>query len=483
MAQVLVIDDDPIFRDLLEGQIGKIGHICDTAPDLRGGLSKVNESLYDIVFLDVQLPDGNGLEELESFKLSRSAPEIVIITGNGDPDGADLAIKNGAWDYIQKPASEGKIHFLVKRALQYREKKLESEPKREIHREKIIGESARLRSCFDLLFQCARTNSNVLITGETGTGKELFAKAIHNNSPRAGRKFIVVDCTAIPETLAESLLFGHQRGSFTGAHADRMGLFPQADGGSLFLDEVGDLPIGVQKSLLRVLQERKFRPLGSKQEHTSDFRLISDTNRNLEKMVEEGLFRKDLYFRLRTQHIPLPSLRDRLDDITILLKHYVPRICVELGLPRKKPSPEFVDALSTYDWPGNVRELVNTIQTACSNARDESMLYTHHMPLELRAHLAKQGLTWRPPEQAAPVLREAAPGRPAALEAEAAAEALTSFKNARRQAVDRMEAAYLRRLVEACSGDSRRACVMSGLSRARLYELLKKHNVYLKYRR
>ena len=480
MADILVIDDDPIFNELMEEQITRLGHDCDKATHLRQGISKVKKGMYDIVFLDVTLPDGNGLSELQVFKTAGSAPEIIVITGYGDPEGAEVAIKNGAWDYIQKPASINTIQLTISRALRYRISKLQSEYSRKVIRNGIIGNSPKVKDCLDLVSQAAASNMNVLLTGDTGTGKEMFAKAIHLNSKRAGNPFIVVDCTSIPETLAESLLFGHQKGSFTGASSNKLGLFEQADEGTLFLDEIGDLSLPVQKSFLRVLQERKFRPLGSKEEKQSKFRLISATNRNLEKMVTEGVFRKDLYYRLRTMHINLPPLRERKEDISLLLEHYIPKICEEMDIKKKNYSSELLEACLSYDWPGNVRELINTLNIACSNALNDDEIFMYHLPVEIRVHMAKKNVNGK-------VLKdEAALSLGNTQDAESIvypsnSENYPSYKECRRDVVDKMESRYLRSLLQYSSGNFKKACDVSGLSRARLYELFKKHSISIKH--
>ncbi len=485
MAEILVIDDDLIFNELMEEQISRLGNDCDTVASLYKGISKAQKAAYDIIFLDVTLPDGNGLSEIQALRNCGSAPEIVILTGYGDPEGAEVAIKNGAWDYIQKPASINTIQLTISRALRYRLSKLQSENSKNVVRNGIIGKSSKKKKGLDHVAQAASSSINVLITGDTGTGKEVFAKAIHLNSKRAGHPFIVADCTSIPETLAESLLFGHQKGAFTGASANSLGLFLQADEGTLFLDEIGDLSLPVQKSFLRVLQERKFRPLGAKEERQSRFRLISATNRNLEKMVTQGVFRKDLYYRLRTIHIHLPSLRERMEDIPLLLDYYIPRVCKEMDIKPKKYSKEFLNACLEYDWPGNVRELVNAVSNSCSNALNDNELYIYHLPVEIRVHLAKRNMNLNADNDAA-FNNPAVPGNALSPEAApvsyaAGTGSFPTYKESRRTVVDQMESRYLRELLKHSSRDFKKACNASGLSRARLYELLKKHSISTKH--
>lgn len=480
MAETLVIDDDLIFCEIMQEQISRMGHDCDTASSLQQGITQARKNSYDVVFLDVTLPDGNGLKEIQSFKKLTSHPEIVIITGYGDPEGAEVAIKDGAWDYIQKPATVNTIKLTISRVLRYRVSKTHSETNNKLIRNSIVGNSPRIRECLELVSQAAAGNINVLITGETGTGKEVFAKTIHINSKRSDKSFVVADCTSIPETLAESLLFGHQKGSFTGATANNCGLFMQADQGTLFLDEIGDLSLAVQKSFLRVLQERKFRPLGSKEEKQSEFRLISATNRNLEKMITEGVFRKDLYYRLRTMNIHLPPMRERKEDILPLLDYYVPRVCEEMDISPKKVSGEFLDACLNYTWPGNVREFVNTVNIACSNALDDDTIFVYHLPMEIRVYLAKNNVRsgYEEVSHQPAMVRQENNCEP---QIRARPDKYPTYKQSRREVVDRMESRYLRELIQYTSKDFQKACKVSGLSRARLYELLKKHSISIKH--
>ena len=243
MADILIVDDDPNVMDMLCEMVTRMGHHPESSPTLKEARQKILSQDYDVIFLDVRLTDGNGLDLLPLIKEMRSTPEVIIITGHGDPDSAELAMKSGVWDFIQKPCSISSMKLILNRALQYREKKgLATKPPILLKLDKIIGNSAQLRGCYDLVTQAAQSDINVLITGETGTGKELFARAIHDNSQRSGKSFVVVDCAAMPENLVESMLFGHEKGAFTGADRNRVGLIKQADGGTLFLDEIGELP-------------------------------------------------------------------------------------------------------------------------------------------------------------------------------------------------------------------------------------------------
>jgi len=309
MAKILIIDDDQMICKSLSRIFQDMGHEVLYALTLKQGVKEAKSGDFDIVFLDVKLPDGNGLKHLPVIREVPSLPEIIIITGHANPDSAELAIRNHAWDYIRKPASIDVVTLVLTRALQYREEKKAGKSAvtlKSIKREGIIGSSPGIINCLDLVARAAGSNANILISGETGTGKELFAWAVHANSFRAEENFVAVDCTSLPKTLIENLLFGHAKGAFTGADKKEDGLVKHADGGTLFLDEIGELPLTTQKTFLRVLQERQFRPLGNTREIKSDFRLVSASNRNLGETAKLGKFRKDLLYRLRSITIHLP---------------------------------------------------------------------------------------------------------------------------------------------------------------------------------
>ncbi len=462
MASILIIDDEENVRKLLSACVREEGHEPVCAPTLKEGLDQAREGLFDVVLLDVTLPDGNGLEALPAIKAVSSLPEVIIITGHAHSKGAELAIHSGAWDYLRKGTSLNELSLTLTRALAYREKGRSAQSGVAFKREAIIGDSPRLRMCLNLAAQAACHDANVLLSGETGTGKELFALAIHENSPRANGSFVVVDCSALPEPLVEGLLFGHEKGSFTGAERSHPGLVEQADGGTLVLDEVGELPLEVQKAFLRVLQERRFRPVGSDRETTSDFRLIASTNRDLDQMVEQGRFRNDLLFRLRTLSIELPPLRARKRDISAIAEHQASQVCGRYGVEPLECSPEFLHSLMEYDWPGNVRELVHSVEQAVSSASGEQTLYRNHLPASIRAHIA--GKAVRSPSTTA----EEGLGSVGAP--------LGSLRNAR----DAAEKAYLERLLATAGGNVKEACRVAGVSRSRLYALLGKHGLSLK---
>jgi two-component system, NtrC family, response regulator len=465
MANILVVDDDPLICSSLSLVIQKMGHAVHCSRTVGEAVAKVQKESFDIVFCDVRMPDGSGLDILPEIKDSAAAPEVIIMTGFEDPHGAELAIKKGAWDYVEKPLSAKDVTLSISRALQYREKKQAVTPAVALIREGIVGNSALIKACLDGLAQAASSQANVLIEGETGTGKELFALAIHKNSARAKANFVVVDCAALPETLVESTLFGHVRGAFTGADKPREGLIKQADCGTLFLDEVGELPYSIQKAFLRVLQEKRFRPVGGGQEVGSDFRLIAATNRNLEDMVKKGTFREDLFFRLRTLVIELPPLRASREDIKELVLYYIDKLCEQYKVPMKGFSSDFFDALMEYSWPGNVRELIQALEKAIVAAQDEPTLFSIHLPHHIRIQIVHAAASRKRPLE-----QEKAEG----AEIPTGSLSLSDFREA---GLARIERQYLRKLMKDTEGNVQEACRISGLSRSRLYTLLKKHQI------
>lgn len=463
MAKVLIIDDDDLFCSALGEALAGNNIEIRCACNLREGLVFARTGDFDVVFLDVMLPDGNGLDQLEEIRSSASQPEVIIITGNGTADSAELAIESGAWDYIQKPSSIKAMRFHLTRALQYREGRGKAR-EGSLQIEGIAGSSRKMKDCLGLIAEAAAADVTVLITGETGTGKELFASAVHRNSSRAGKNFIVVDCATLQENLTESVLFGYEKGAFTGATQSHKGLIKHADGGTLFLDEIGELPLPMQKVFLRVLQEHQFRPLGAFQEERSEFRLIAATNRNLTDMAETGQFRKDLLYRLNSHTIKLPSLREHKEDILEIAAYHTARVCRRSGIDVKELSPDFIEALLAYDWPGNVRELVNALERAVSAAFSSPNIFRRHLPNTIRVRLAQQTLAVDMPiqdNQASGDLPKSCP----------------KLKDVREATYAEIEKKYLRNLLEMTEGNIERACSLSALSRRRLYELLKKYSI------
>ena len=359
MARILVVDDESLIRALVADVGESLGHEVLTAASIKEGQDLAQRGV-DIVLLDVLLPDGDGLAHVETFSQLPGRPDVIIITGHGNADAAESALRSGAWEYLVKPLRVRDLSKALMQAVQWRNSR-DSHPRSLLRHPDIIGESPALAEALEALREAAASNVNVLITGETGTGKELFASALHANSLRASGPFVTVDCTTLPETLVEAHLFGHARGAFTGADRAREGLLAAADHGTLFLDEVGELPLPVQGAFLRALELRRFRPVGEVREVESDFRLVAATNRDLDDMVSMDLYRSDLRFRLRGMTIHVPPLRRRAEDIPLLAEHFTARYCQRHGLPDKELTPDCYAMLTDYSWPGNVRELRHTI--------------------------------------------------------------------------------------------------------------------------
>lgn len=470
MADVLIIDDDPSLCRILAKLLTREGnHAVTLAHTLADGLQTARSHPMDLVFLDVRMPDGYGLDAVSALRETPSAPEVVVITGYGDQSDAEQAIRHGAWDYLPKPFSREAIVSLLDRTLTYRSVRRDRPSEcGNLRIDGLVGISDAHRGCLEFIARAARSNAPALVTGETGTGKELIARNIHTNSRRSGRNFVVVDCAALPENLVESALFGHVRGAFTGADQDREGLVRQANGGTLFLDEVGELPPAMQKSFLRVLQEHRFRPVGGRTELSSDFRLLAATHRDLEGMVAANHFRQDLLYRLRALALELPPLRDRRTDIPPLTDHFIGLIQERYGAAAKEVSSDFRDALSAYDWPGNIRELINTLEGVFADTPGERTLFARHLPERIRIQKARSGVEPRPSPAAAP---------PAPSESPAESADFPTLREFRESLLSQAEAQYLQDLMALTRGSIQEACRIAGLSRTTLYQLLKKRGV------
>lgn len=389
MANVLIIDDDSFIGDLLKAIVEEMGHQVVVDNTLREGLGRLYSGAFDLVLLDVLLPDGNGLESIDLVVAAESRPDVIIITAEPKAKGACMALEKNAWDYIAKPFTKDEVKLSIERALAHRDLLIAvSECEYGLDFSEILGSSPRIAYCKRKAGQCARTDANVLITGETGTGKELFANNIHKNSRLGGRDFVVVDCAALPDQLVESVLFGHVKGAFTGADCKREGLLKRADGGTLFLDEVGDMSLSIQK-ISKGVAGKKVQTRGGTEEIRSRFRLISATNRNLQQMQRNNQFRSDLFFRLNTVHIDLPALRDCKTDIEELVRHYTDKICNHHGLKTKEFSQQLVDIMKAYDWPGNTRELISCLESAIIGSSDSPALYPNYLPAKIRVPYLK----------------------------------------------------------------------------------------------
>ncbi len=367
MEKILVVDDEQSMRDVLSIMLKRAGYAVTTASDGDEAMAHLGKEIFDLVITDLKMPKVGGLDVLKAVKASSPDTVVLVITAFASAESAVEAMKHGAYDYLTKPFQVDEVQLIIRNALERRRLSTENMLlKREMASQssfaQIIGQSEAMQKVFDVVRKVADSKSNVLIFGESGTGKELVARAIHYNSARAPMPFVTVNCSAVPETLLESELFGHMKGSFTGAVSNKAGLFEVANGGTVFLDEIGDTSPATQVKLLRVIQEREFRRVGGTQDVKVDVRIIAATNKDLEKAVAEGTFREDLYYRLDVIPIILPPLRLRTGDIPLLVQHFLDKFARESGKPVPAITGEAMRALLAHEWRGNVRELENLME-------------------------------------------------------------------------------------------------------------------------
>ncbi len=381
-GKILVVDDEEIVIRSCLRILGDTEYEVDAVQSGLEALHRLDETHYDVMVLDIMMPTMDGLEVLQRVKESHPDIDVIMVTGLSEIETAVKSMKLGAFDYLPKPFDPEALKILVERAfekrrLQQENLDLKNAVSSKYRFENIIGSSPQMQNVYRLIAKCAPTNSTVLIRGDSGTGKELIARAIHYNSLRKDKAFVPVDCGSLSEQLLESELFGHVKGSFTGAVANKQGLFEVADGGTLFLDEIGNISLSTQAKLLRILQEREFKAVGDTRIRTANIRLISATNKDLEAMVAEGTFREDLYYRLNIFPIELPPLRERREDIPALAFHFLKLFSEELSKEMTEFSVEAMNMLVNYNWPGNVRELENTIHRAVILAADKVIRQGH----------------------------------------------------------------------------------------------------------
>ncbi len=367
MEKILVVDDERSLREVLSIMLTRAGYAVTEASDGEEAISHVNREIFDLVITDLRMPKADGMAVLKAVKSSSPETVVLVLTAFATADSAVDAMKQGAYDYLTKPFQVDEVQLIIRNALEKRRLSTENILlKREMASQssfaQIVGQSESMQKVFDVVRKVADAKSNVLIFGESGTGKELVARAIHYNSARSPMPFVAVNCSAVPETLLESELFGHMKGSFTGAMANKAGLFEVANGGTIFLDEIGDTTPTIQVKLLRVIQEREFRRVGGTQDVKVDVRIVAATNKDLEKAVADGSFREDLYYRLDVIPIRLPPLRLRTGDIPLLVKHFLEKFSQESGKPAPVLTSEAMHVLLGHEWRGNVRELENLIE-------------------------------------------------------------------------------------------------------------------------
>ncbi len=387
---LLFVDDDETFSKVMKKELSRMGYSVVCADSGEAAMEELRRKRHDIIILDIKMPGIGGLKTLKSAKKMDPEVEVIMLTGQASIDSAVESMKLGAYDYITKPCRLGELEMLLKKACERRQLSKENiNLKRlvtsEEHEKIMISQSDRMKPVFNLINKVAVTDSTVLIQGESGTGKELVARDIHRKSRRNKYPFVAVNCAALQDSLLESELFGHVKGAFTGAHETRLGLFEAADKGTLFLDEVGELPAGVQAKLLRVLESGEIRKLGDSRSIFVDTRIIAATNKDLASEVKKGLFREDLFFRINIVHISLPPLRERRDDIPLLVQHFLKTH--KNNMKEKVICPDALESMMEYNWPGNIRELENLIENLIIII-DDKKIGVCNLPEEIRGHVA-----------------------------------------------------------------------------------------------
>ena len=445
--------------------LGAAGYQCFTSNDAREALTLLASERPDLLLTDLRMPEMDGMEMLRRAKEIDPQIPVVLLTAHATLESAVAAVKAGAFDFIAKPFSIDQLNIAVERALTWRRQKqenlhLESEI---LHLrgqlgivgfENIVGRSNALQQVLELVRKAARSEANILVLGESGTGKELIARAVHANSPRAAQPFVAVDCASLPENLLESELFGHEKGAFTGAVAAKQGLIETANCGTLFLDELGEMPLGLQVKFLRALQERQIRRVGGTRTIEVDIRVVCATNRDLRELVKAGEFREDLYYRIAVIDIALPPLRERPGDIELLATSFLAKFARRDTAAPRGFEPEAMAALEAYSWPGNVRELQNVVERACA-LTDAEMITLGDLPIHLR--------TVAPAPSARPPAAEAA--------------SRLSLKEAKARWIGELESAYVAELLRREGGNVSQAARKAGVDRKTLHRLLNKHRI------
>ncbi|OPX37340.1 MAG: response regulator protein [Desulfobacteraceae bacterium 4484_190.2] len=458
-SNILIIDDERVIRDGCHLALSGRGHSVDICMNGRDGLETILKGSYDLALLDMKLPDMDGMDILRTVEREKLGVYVIVMTGYSTVQNAVEAMKQGAFDYLAKPFSDDELVLAVERAIE--KKRLVEENLALRHQlserfdfSNIIGENPRILKIFNEIQKVAPTNSTVLLHGESGTGKELFSRAIHAHSRRATRQFVAVDCSTFSSSLLESELFGHVKGAFTGAIKDKAGIFDEADHGSLFLDEVGNLDTDIQAKLLRAIETQEFKPVGASHLKKSDVRIIAATNRDLKMMVDEGNFREDLFYRLNVFPIFIPPLRERKDDIPRLLYHFLKVYCRQIGKQVDGFSDDALETLVNHDWPGNVRQLKNVVERLVIIADDRVLDYQ-----SLSDH-------W---EMKRNRTRDAVP------------ETLEELKSVKRQMLEnqfgKIERAFLQKALSAADGNITQAARRVGIQRSNFSALMKKHHL------
>ncbi len=467
-VRVLVVDDEAGLRRSLERVLSSRGFIVDVAEDGEQAIAAVREREPEVVLMDIMMPRMSGLEALTHIKKIAPHLEVVMMTAHADVDTAVAAVKSGAYDFLTKPfASNDAVALAVTKAAEHKrliERAHNLEQRLVAHEQfgELIGTSRKMQAVYRLIEGVASATSTVLILGESGTGKELVARAIHRRSPRAQKPFVPVNCAAIPKELVESELFGHVKGAFTGAQSARAGLFDSANGGTIFLDEIGDLPLTAQVKLLRTLQEGEVKRVGSDETKIIDVRVLAATNVDLKTKIADGSFRSDLFYRLNVIAIKIPPLRERDDDIALLAQHALQKLALRMGRPQKTLSSRALHALREYQWPGNVRELEHALEHAFVLARSDE-ISEQDLPFVASSHVSMI-----PPSSG--------PTSGTTASFDAANEGLNElpYAEAKRRAMLAFDESYVKSTLERADGNVSSAARLAGLDRSNFRRLVKK---------
>jgi two-component system, NtrC family, response regulator GlrR len=460
--KILVVDDDKNLLELAKTRLSASNHQVTVALGSEEALGAARAENFDLAIVDLRLADQDGMTLMETLHARYPGMPVIILTGHASVEGAVEAMKRGAYTYLTKPFDPRELVLQIARALESRKLANENQRLRGLLKEKydfasIVAKSDKMQQVLEAVSRIAKTDSTVYIHGESGTGKELIAKAIHLASERKDESFVAINCAAIPETLLESELFGHEKGAFTGAVRSTKGLFTQANLGTLFLDEIGDMPLSIQVKLLRALEERQFYPVGGEKPVQVDVRVVVATKKDLVEEVKKGLFREDLFYRIHVIPIILPPLKDRIEDIPYLVDHLLKKICQQMKRDVKGLTPKAMEKLMQHDWPGNVRELENTLEYAVTMTQGD--MITDDLVLQTR------------------IPTSAVSSAEDSLQAQLL-PTNGSFKTLK-EARSEFEKAYLVRLLRTCNGKATRAAEIAGKYRADFYDLLKKHDIKL----
>jgi DNA-binding NtrC family response regulator len=450
-VRILVVDDDEITCNLLEEVLSKEGYTVRKALNGREAIEQGEKRTFDVVLTDIRMADVDGMEVLRAYRQRSPETVIIMMTAFGSIETAIRAIKEGAYDYVSKPFKLDEIKLTIQRSLEQKRLLEENLHYRQelitkYKLENIVGRSPQMLQVYKTIARVAESRSTVLITGESGTGKELIARAIHFNSPRSSRPFVAVDCSSLAETLLESELFGHVRGAFTGAVTMKKGLFEEADNGTCFLDEIGDISPAMQSKLLRVLQEHEIKRVGGTETIKIDVRIVAATNKNLEELVAEKKFREDLFYRLNVVSLHLPSLRERAEDIPLLTDHFLRKYSAQNNKPVCRLSPETLDLLTRYRWPGNVRELENVIEQAATLS-STNLVLPEDLPRRVRMEPAQMSLSSLPS----------------------------------RMPLSELEKLYIQKVLEETGGNKKKAADILGIDRRTLYRMAVRLGLEIKH--